>query len=89
MTILIITLKVSLIPAIGQTNCKALPASSDEVISLTPAQASQLPGIIQNAKEGTTIELKSGTYVVHSGIRILNKNITLRSASGGKRLGNY
>lgn len=67
--------------------CPALPPPTGKVVTVTPAQAKQLPSIVAGAKTGTTIQLAKGTYKMSGseGQRRLTfsvPGVTLRSASG-------
>lgn len=75
-------------PPVNKMRCAPLPAPSGTIVMVTPAQADELPNIVAQATEGTTILLADGTYKntkSGEGSRRLNfrtPNVTLRSASG-------
>lgn len=69
------------------TSCAPLPAASGATIMVTPAQASELPQIVRDAAEGTTILLADGTYRMTGDeasrrVQVRTRGITIRSASG-------
>lgn len=71
----------------GATACAPLPASTGATITVTPAQASELPRIVRDAAEGTTILLEDGTYRMSGDeasrrVQVRTRGITIRSASG-------
>ena len=65
-------------PIVG---CAPLPAPTGNVISVTPAQAAQLPSIVQGAQTGTTISFADGTYTLPATLQMRTAGVTLRSAS--------
>lgn len=65
-------------PALG---CDPLPAPTGSVVSVTPAQASQLPSLVTSAASGTTLMLEPGTYVVSQTLVFGVAGVTLRSAT--------
>ncbi|MFQ5900406.1 MAG: chitobiase/beta-hexosaminidase C-terminal domain-containing protein, partial [Thermodesulfobacteriota bacterium] len=60
------------------------PDPTDTIVTVTPAQASQLPSIVSNAGPGTTIFLEDGVYPITGTLRFQSDNVTLRSASGNR-----
>lgn len=69
------------------TGCAPLPAPTGATVTVTPAQADMLPGIVRGAAAGTTILLADGTYRMTGGdeasrrIQINTRGVVLRSAS--------
>jgi hypothetical protein len=64
-------------------DCTALPAPSGNIRTVTPAQVSQLSGIVSGASPGDTILLEDGTYNLNGSVLwISTPGITIRSASG-------
>lgn len=62
--------------------CAPLGPPEGNVITVTPADADALNGIISSAAEGTTFLFESGTYAMSGGLWITNPGVTLRSATG-------
>lgn len=72
------------------SGCAPLPAPTGNVVNVTPAQANDLPSIVQNAPEGTTILLADGVYKMTSSgeaarrLQFRTPNVTMRSASNDR-----
>lgn len=69
------------------TSCAPLPPPAGATIMVTPAQAADLPRIVREAAEGTTILLADGVYRTSGDesarrIQVTARGITIRSASG-------
>jgi hypothetical protein len=62
--------------------CAPLPAPSGNVISVTPAQAGDLPSLAFEAKDGDTLLLEDGTYHLGGAFLHFVAGATLRSKSG-------
>jgi hypothetical protein len=63
--------------------CEALPAASGSVTTAGPRDASRLAAIVRDARSGTTILLRDGTYPLDEApLRFARPGVTLRSASG-------
>jgi hypothetical protein len=65
-------------PVVG---CDPLPPPTGNRITVTPAQADQLPAIVAGAASGDTIVLDDGTYVLPAIVQMSTPGVTLRSAS--------
>jgi hypothetical protein len=70
-------------------DCAPLPQPTGTIVKVTPAQATQLPGIVTAAKSGTTILLEDGLYKMQGGeaqrrLNFKTAGVTLRSASGDR-----
>ncbi len=65
---------------VSGTGCAPLPPSGGTVIQVTPAQATNLPTIVQNAPSGSVIVLADGVYPVSRSLAFGRNNVTLRSA---------
>ncbi len=73
----------------AQQPCTPLPPPSGATVQVTPAQASQLRGIVAAAESGTTILLEDGTYDLSHGdgssrLSFGTTGVTLRSLSGDR-----
>jgi hypothetical protein len=65
-------------------NCPALQAPQGATVTVSPAQASQLPAIVHGVTPGTTVLLEDGTYLLRSYIRFEKSGVVLRSLSGNR-----
>jgi hypothetical protein len=61
--------------------CDPLPAATGPVISVTPAQANELPDLVASAASGSTLSLQAGNYVISSELVFSAPGVTLRSAA--------
>jgi hypothetical protein len=64
--------------------CAPLPMPSTGLVVVSPAQASELQSILDQATSGTTVLLEDGDYPVPQGLRLNNEGVTLRSKSGNR-----
>jgi hypothetical protein len=74
-------------PAASTELCAALNPASGNIVTVTSAQAAQLPSIVANAESGTIILLADGVYSLNqsneaSRLTFAHEGVTLRSASG-------
>ncbi len=60
--------------------CPPLPPPSGPTVTVTPAQAAELPGIVTSAAPDTTIVLEAGTYALPATLQLAQPGVTLRSA---------
>jgi len=75
--------------------CPPLPPPTGPVLSVAIERAAELPSLVAQATEGTTIVLEPGTYWLDRSISFNAPNVTLRSSTGrpedvvldGQRLG--
>ena len=71
-------------------DCAPLPDPSDVAAEVSPEDADQLPEIVRDAPEGSTILLADGTYRMSASdesarrIQIAKRGVTLRSRSGNR-----
>ncbi|MCB9570055.1 MAG: right-handed parallel beta-helix repeat-containing protein [Myxococcales bacterium] len=64
--------------------CPPLPAADGPTIEVSPDQAGELPGIVQDAAPGTTILFADGTYDLGTVLHVTKPGLSLRSASGDR-----
>jgi hypothetical protein len=62
--------------------CPALGPPQGESITVTPAQAAELGGLIAGLPEGHTVLFEPGTYAISNGLWIDTPGLTLRSSTG-------
>lgn len=80
-------------PDVGP-DCPPLPAPDGNIVSVGPADADALQGIVQSAASGDTILLEDGTYPLNGAyLWFGTPSVSLRSASGDRESvvldGNY
>jgi hypothetical protein len=77
-------------PEPAGTGCEPLPEPTNVAGEVSPEDADDLPGIVRDAPEGSTILLADGTFRMAAGselerrIQILKRGVTLRSRSGNR-----
>ena len=62
--------------------CPPLGPPEGETITINPAQAPELNGMLATMAEGTTVLFEPGTYVLPNGLWITTPGLTLRSSTG-------